>query len=91
MPADLHPLLFLALRHHGLIRFFNSLSPTLRNDFDYRIRSVKKESTRLRRLEQTIELLTIAMQVQDGLVKRGDVAVPRLYAGILIDQPAWFT
>ncbi len=60
----LHPLLARALRRHGLIRFFNSLSESTRADFDYRIRSVKKESTRLRRLEQTIELLTIAKQAE---------------------------
>jgi uncharacterized protein YdeI (YjbR/CyaY-like superfamily) len=60
----LHPLLARALRRHGLVRFFNSLSPTLREDFDYRIHSVKKESTRLRRLEQTIELLTTAMEAE---------------------------
>jgi uncharacterized protein YdeI (YjbR/CyaY-like superfamily) len=60
----LHPLLLRALRRHRLVRFFNSLSPTLRDDFDYRIRSVKKEATRLRRLEQIIELLTIAKEAE---------------------------
>ena len=60
----LHPLLARALRRHRLIEFFNSLSPTLREDFDYRIRSVKKEATRLRRLEQTVELLMTARQAE---------------------------
>jgi uncharacterized protein YdeI (YjbR/CyaY-like superfamily) len=58
----LHPLLSRALRRHRLVRFFNSLSEDLRDDFDYRIRSVKKEATRLRRLEQIIELLTTAKE-----------------------------
>jgi uncharacterized protein YdeI (YjbR/CyaY-like superfamily) len=60
----LHPLLARALRRYRLVRFFNSLSQDLRNDFDYRIRSVKKEATRLRRVEQTIELLTAAMEAE---------------------------
>jgi len=64
LPMPLHPLLARALRRHGLVRFFNSLSPTLRDEFDYRIRSVKKEATRLRRLEQTIELLTTAKEAE---------------------------
>src|SRR5579859_1075756 len=62
--SDLRPLLARALRRQGLVRFFNSLSPTLRDEFDYRIRSVKKEATRLRRLEQTIELLTTAKEAE---------------------------
>jgi uncharacterized protein YdeI (YjbR/CyaY-like superfamily) len=60
----LHPLLARALRRHGLIRFFNSLSESTRADFDYRIRSVKREATRLRRLEQTIELLTTVREAE---------------------------
>lgn len=60
----LHPLLAHALRRHSLKRFFNSLSETTRNDFDRFIRSVKKEETRLRRLEQTIEHLTEAIQAE---------------------------
>jgi uncharacterized protein YdeI (YjbR/CyaY-like superfamily) len=60
----LHPLLARALRRHGLTRFFNSLSESARADFDYRIRSVKKETTRLRRLDQAIELLTTAKQAE---------------------------
>ncbi|HET9837240.1 MAG TPA: YdeI/OmpD-associated family protein, partial [Candidatus Angelobacter sp.] len=59
-----HPLLLRALRRHRLKRFFNSLSPTLRIDFDHFIRSVKKETTRLRRLDQTIELLTTAREAE---------------------------
>jgi uncharacterized protein YdeI (YjbR/CyaY-like superfamily) len=60
----LHPLLARALRRHGLIRFFNSLSESTRADFDHFIRSVKKEATRIRRLEQTIELLATAMEAE---------------------------
>ncbi len=60
----LHPLLARALRRHRLARFFNSLSPSTRNEFDDRIRSVKKEATRLRRLDQTIELLSTAMAAE---------------------------
>jgi uncharacterized protein YdeI (YjbR/CyaY-like superfamily) len=46
------------------MKFFNSLSESTRNDFDHFIRSVKKEETRLRRVQQTIELLTEAMQAE---------------------------
>lgn len=60
----LHPLLADALRRHRLIRFFNSLAETTRNDFDHFIRSVKKETTRLRRVEQTIELLSTAREAE---------------------------
>ena len=60
----LHPLLARALRRHGLKRFFNSLSESTRNDFDRFIRSVKKEETRLRRLEQAIEHLAEAMEAE---------------------------
>jgi uncharacterized protein YdeI (YjbR/CyaY-like superfamily) len=61
---DLHPLLARALRRHGLTRSFNSLSPTTRNEFDHFIRSVKKEATRLRRLDETIELLATAREAE---------------------------
>jgi uncharacterized protein YdeI (YjbR/CyaY-like superfamily) len=64
---DLHPLLARALRRHRLVRFFNSLSASKRNEFDDFIRSVKKEETRLRRLDQTIELLTTAMEAERDL------------------------
>ncbi len=60
----LHPLLARALRRHRLVRFFNSLSSSTRDEFDDRIRSVKKEATRLRRLDQTIELLSTAMAAE---------------------------
>lgn len=60
----LHPLLAHALRRHSLKRFFNSLSEITRNHFDHFIRSVKKEETRLRRVQQTIELLTETMQAE---------------------------
>ncbi|HKV95710.1 MAG TPA: YdeI/OmpD-associated family protein [Candidatus Angelobacter sp.] len=60
----LHPLLARALRRHRLIRFFNSLSESTRNDFDHFIRSVKKEDTRLRRVQQTIELLAETMEAE---------------------------
>jgi hypothetical protein len=40
----LHPLLARALRRHRLVRFFNSISETTRNDFDYRIRQRQKEA-----------------------------------------------
>ncbi|HET9282354.1 MAG TPA: YdeI/OmpD-associated family protein [Candidatus Angelobacter sp.] len=60
----LHPLLAHALRHHRLKRFFNSLSESTRNDFDHFIRSVKREETRIRRVQQTIELLTEVMEAE---------------------------
>jgi uncharacterized protein YdeI (YjbR/CyaY-like superfamily) len=60
----LHPLLASALRRHRLIRFFNSLPESARNDFDRFIRSAKKEATCLRRLEQTIELLTTVREAE---------------------------
>jgi uncharacterized protein YdeI (YjbR/CyaY-like superfamily) len=61
----LHPLLARALRRsRRLHKFFNSLHASTRNDFDHRIRSVKKEATRLRRVQQTIELLTTAMEAE---------------------------
>jgi uncharacterized protein YdeI (YjbR/CyaY-like superfamily) len=60
----LHPLLARALRRHRLKRFFDSLSEATRNDFDRFISSVKKEETRLRRIEQTIEHLTEAMEAE---------------------------
>jgi len=63
----LHPLLARALRRHGLQKFFNSLSESTRNHFDHFIRSVKKEETRLRRVQQTIELLTEAMEAEIDL------------------------
>jgi len=63
-PMPLHPLLARALRRHGLKRFFNSLSESTRNDFNHFISSVKKEETRIRRLEQAIEHLTEAMEAE---------------------------
>jgi uncharacterized protein YdeI (YjbR/CyaY-like superfamily) len=60
----LHPLLATALRRHRLIKFFNSLPESSRNDFDHFIRSVKKESTRLRRLDEAIELLATAREAE---------------------------
>ena len=60
----IHPLLTRALRRHGLRRFFNSLSEITRNHFDHFIRNVKKEETRLRRVQQTIELLTEVMEAE---------------------------
>ena len=60
----LHPLLARTLRRHGLQKFFNSLSASTRNDFDHFIRSVKKEETRQRRVHQTIDLLTEAMEAE---------------------------
>ena len=60
----LHLLLARALRRHRLKRFFNSLSESTRNEFDHFICSVKKEETRLRRLDQTIELLATAMEAE---------------------------
>jgi len=60
-----HPLLARALhRSKRLQKFFNSLSESTRNDFDHSIRSVKKEETRQRRVQQTIELLTETMQAE---------------------------
>lgn len=64
MASDLHPLLATALRRHGLVRFFNSLPESSRNDFDHFIRSVKKESIRLRRLDEAIELLATAREAE---------------------------
>ena len=64
MPSQIHPRLARELRRHGLKRFFNSVSESTRNDFDRFIRSVKKDETRLRRLDQTIELLTTAMEAE---------------------------
>ncbi|HZS26073.1 MAG TPA: YdeI/OmpD-associated family protein [Candidatus Angelobacter sp.] len=60
----LHPLLARALCRHRLQRFFNSLPESTREQFDYSIRSVKKEETRQRRIQQTIELLTETMQAE---------------------------
>lgn len=60
----LHPLLARALRRHGLKKFFNSLPVSNRHEFDRFIRNVKKEETRLRRVDQTIELLTEVMEAE---------------------------
>ncbi len=61
----LHPTLARALRRcKRLQKFFNSLPDSTRNRFDHFIRSVKKEETRLRRVQQTIELLTEAMEAE---------------------------
>lgn len=61
----LHPLLARALcRSKRLHKFFNSLSASTRNDFDHFIRSVKKEDTRLRGVQQTIDLLTEVMEAE---------------------------
>jgi uncharacterized protein YdeI (YjbR/CyaY-like superfamily) len=60
----MHPLLAQALRRHRLTKFFNSFPASTRNDFNHRIRSVKKEATRLRRVQQAIELLTTAMEAE---------------------------
>jgi uncharacterized protein YdeI (YjbR/CyaY-like superfamily) len=65
MPVPIHPLLARALRHSKrLQKFFNSLPASTREQFDHFIRSVKKEETRLRRVQQTIELLTEAMEAE---------------------------
>src|SRR5215813_10359896 len=61
----LHPLLARALRRSKrLHKFFNYLPDSTREQLDYFIRSVKKEDTRLRRVEQTIELLTEVMEAE---------------------------
>ena len=61
----LPPLLAHALRRSKrLQKFFDSLPESSRDDFDHSIRSVKREATRLRRLEQIIELLTTAMEAE---------------------------
>ncbi|HEY1939315.1 MAG TPA: YdeI/OmpD-associated family protein [Candidatus Angelobacter sp.] len=61
----MHPLLARSLRRSKCLqKFFDSLSESTRNHFDHRIRSVKKEETRLRRAQQTIELLTETMEAE---------------------------
>lgn len=60
----LHPLLARALSRHRLQKFFNSLPEFTRTGFDHFIRSVKKEETRLRRVQQTIDLLIEVMEAE---------------------------
>ena len=61
----LHPLLAHELRRSKrLQKFFDSLSESTRNDFDHFISSVKKEETRLRRVQQTIDLLAEVMEAE---------------------------
>lgn len=61
----IHPLLARELRQSKrLQKFFASLPESSRHQIDREVREVKKEETRLRRLEQTIEHLTEAMQAE---------------------------
>ena len=88
----LHPLLARALRRSKrLQKFFNSLSESTRNDFDHFIRSVKKEETRLRRVQQTIELLTEAMEAEldpPPLIKTAFARNARARRGWELMQPS---
>jgi uncharacterized protein YdeI (YjbR/CyaY-like superfamily) len=64
----LHPLLARALRRSKrLYKFFNSLPDSTREQIDHFIRSVKREETRLRRVQQAIELLTETMEAERDL------------------------
>ena len=61
----IHPTLARSLRRSKrLLKFFNSLSESTRRHIDDSVRSVKKEETRLRRVQQTIELLTETMEAE---------------------------
>src|ERR1700748_1270440 len=60
----IHLLLARALRRHRLLKFFNSLPDSTREQFNHFIRTVKKEETRQRRVQQTIELLTEVMAAE---------------------------
>lgn len=65
MRSDIHPALAYALRRSKrLQKFFNSLPVFTREELDHFISSVKKEETRLRRVQQTIELLTETMEAE---------------------------
>lgn len=64
----LHPLLARTLtKSKHLQKFFNSLPDSTREQINYSIESVKKEETRLRRVEQAIELLTETMEAERDL------------------------
>jgi uncharacterized protein YdeI (YjbR/CyaY-like superfamily) len=61
----LHPLLSRALRRSKrLQKFFNSLPASTREQLDNFIRNAKKEDTRIRRVQQTIELLTEVIEAE---------------------------
>jgi uncharacterized protein YdeI (YjbR/CyaY-like superfamily) len=61
----MHPLLARSLRQSKLLlKFFNSLPNSTREQFDHFIRNAKKEETHLRRVQQTIELLTETMEAE---------------------------
>lgn len=64
-PVPIHPLLARALRRSKrLQKFFDSLPESSRSHIDDSVREVKKEDTRLRRVDQTIELLTEVMEAE---------------------------
>src|ERR1700740_2830481 len=60
----IHLLLARALRRHRLQKFFNSLPDSTCEQFNHFILTVKKEETRQRRVQQTIELLTEVMAAE---------------------------
>jgi uncharacterized protein YdeI (YjbR/CyaY-like superfamily) len=61
----IHPLLARELaKSKRLLKFFNSLPDSTREQIDHTVREVKKEETRQRRVEQAIELLTETMEAE---------------------------
>jgi uncharacterized protein YdeI (YjbR/CyaY-like superfamily) len=61
----LHPLLARALRRSKrLQKFFDSLPDSTRHQIDRDVREVKKEETRLRRVQQAIDLLAEVMEAE---------------------------
>ncbi len=64
-PMPIHPTFARELaKSKRLLKFFNSLPDSTRDHFDHFIRAVKKEETRLRRVQQALELLAETMEAE---------------------------
>lgn len=86
MLSTLHPALARQLRRsRRLLRFFVSLSRTLRLDFDRYIRDAKREETRKRRLEHIMEHLSETMEAERDLPP----ALRRAFAGNARAREGW--
>jgi uncharacterized protein YdeI (YjbR/CyaY-like superfamily) len=65
VPMPIHPTLARELaKSKRLLKFFNSLPDSTREQIDHTVREVKKEDTRLRRVEEAIELLTETLEAE---------------------------
>ena len=84
-PTPIHPLLARELaKSKRLLKFFNSLPDSTREQIDHSVRNIKKEETRQRRAQQAIELLTETMEAEldpPPLIKSAFIRNPKARQG----------